>query len=191
MNIEKYIFESMFSTNEQNLVFYELIWNQFVEDGFIITDTEGYEIDCVFKAVAMQNLLNEFIFRLYDSVNETEPENVSNCLEQLGYNEDDLKNYIEKIPDALCDGNSLEEDLKTMFDYQTEHVADKMLEDFSASAIFDLMFASTYDLEQDFTYDFEDSDELCAFIEANSGRLDIYKSEFPSLYEWIENGMIC
>ena len=66
-----------------------------------------------------------------------------------------------------------------------------MLEEFSADDIFDYMFTATYDFEQDFTYDFEDTDEFQAFVDSNSEQLDSYKEEYPSVMQWIESGMIC
>ena len=53
---------------------------------------------------------------------------------------------------------------KTLSDYITEITADKMLDQFSADDLFDLMFTASYAFEQDFTFDFEDYDEMQAFI---------------------------
>ena len=66
-----------------------------------------------------------------------------------------------------------------------------MLEEFSADDIFDYLFTAAYDFEQDFTFDFEDTDEFQAFVDSNTERLDEYKDEYPSVMRWIENGMIC
>lgn len=67
----------------------------------------------------------------------------------------------------------------------------KMLEEYSPDDIFDMMFTAAYDFEQDFTFDFEDSDEFLAFVDANTEKLDQYKEEYPGVINWIENGMIC
>ena len=69
--------------------------------------------------------------------------------------------------------------------------ADKMLDEFSADDLFDLMFTASYAFEQDFTFDFEDYDEMQAFIDTNHDQLDNYKEEYPSVMNWIEAGMIC
>ena len=69
--------------------------------------------------------------------------------------------------------------------------ADKLLEDFSADDLFDYIFTATYDFEQDFAFDFEDTDEFLAFVDSNTERLDEYKEEYPSVMRWIESGMIC
>ena len=66
-----------------------------------------------------------------------------------------------------------------------------MLEEFSTDDIFDLMFTATYAFEQDFTFDFEDYDEMQAFIDTNHDQLDNYKEEYPSVMNWFEAGMIC
>ena len=70
-------------------------------------------------------------------------------------------------------------------------MADKMFDEFSADDIFDYMFTATYDFEQDFTFDFEDTDEFQAFVDANTEKLDEYKEEYVSVMRWIEGGMVC
>ena len=40
-------------------------------------------------------------------------------------------------------------------------------------------------------FDFEDYDEMQAFIDTNHDQLDNYKEEYPSVMNWIEAGMIC
>ena len=80
---------------------------------------------------------------------------------------------------------------KKILDYFTEITADKLLEDFSADDLFDYIFTATYDFEQDFAFDFEDTDEFLAFVDSNTERLDEYKEEYPSVMRWIESGMIC
>ncbi|MCD7722793.1 MAG: hypothetical protein LUH82_02420 [Clostridiales bacterium] len=191
MNIENFIFEAIFDEQQQYRVFYELMWKQFTESGFVITDEAGYEIDCVFKAVALQNIVGEFVYRLYDSVNETGLEDVIDYLSKLGIYEDDIKEYMTNVPDALCSAEDFEADVKTMLDYWTELAAEKMLDEFSADDLFDLMFTATYDFEQDFTFDFEDTDEFRAFVDANTDKLDLYKAEFPAVMNWVEQGMVC
>ena len=53
------------------------------------------------------------------------------------------------------------------------------------------MFSDSYDFEQGFTFECEGADECLAFVDANTDRLDAYKEEYPSVYDWIENGMVC
>ena len=45
MNIESYICEAIFEEKEKHRCFYQLMWDNFKEDGFVITDEDGYEID--------------------------------------------------------------------------------------------------------------------------------------------------
>lgn len=40
-------------------------------------------------------------------------------------------------------------------------------------------------------FDFEDYEEMQAFIDTNHEQLDNYKEEYPSVMRWIEGGMIC
>ena len=67
-----FIHEAIFGEKEQHRIFYYLMWENLQEVGYVITDESGYEIDSVFKAVALQNLVGEFAYRLYDTVNETD-----------------------------------------------------------------------------------------------------------------------
>ncbi len=191
MNIDDYIYEAIFEEKQKFKVFYELIWEQLKEDGFVITDEDGYEIDSVFKAVALQNLVGEFNYRIYDDVNETGFEDVIEYLQNLGINETEITAYCLDNPRIDTDENDFELTVKNALDYHTEVVADKMLEEFSADDIFDYLFTAAYDFEQDFTFDFEDTDEFQAFVDSNTERLDEYKDEYPSVMRWIENGMIC
>lgn len=191
MDINSYISEAIFDETPKFKVFYELIWEQFKEDGFVIVDEDGYETDCVFKAVAMQNLVGEFVYRLYDEVNETGLEDVIEYLGNLGIGEEEVLSYCSENPEIESDENDYELTVKNALDYQTEKVADKMLEDFSADDIFDYLFTATYDFEQDFTFEFEDTDEFQAFVDANSEKLDEYKEEYPAVMRWIEGGMVC
>ena len=191
MNIDDYIYEAIFEEKQKYKVFYELIWEQFKEDGFVITDEGGYEIDAVFKAVALQNLVGEFNYRIYDAVNETGFENVIEYLQNLGIGEEEIFAYCLDEPRIDTDEDDFELTVKNALDYHTEIAADKMLEEFSADDVFDYLFTATYDFEQDFTFDFEDTDEFLAFVDSNTERLDDYKEEYPSVMRWIESGMIC
>ncbi len=98
MNIDDYIYEAIFEEKQKFKVFYELIWEQLKEDGFVITDEDGYEIDSVFKAVALQNLVGEFNYRIYDDVNETGFEDVIEYLQNLGINETEITAYCLDNP---------------------------------------------------------------------------------------------
>ena len=191
MDINSYIYEAIFEEKPKFRVFYELIWEQFKEDGFVIVDEEGYETDSVFKAVAMQNLVGEFSYRLYDEVNETGLEDVIEYLGNLGIGEEEIFAYCENNPRIETDEDDFEMTVKNALDYWTEVVADKMLEDFSADDLFDYLFTATYDFEQDFTFEFEDAEEFQAFVDANAEKLDEYKDEYPSVMRWVESGMIC
>lgn len=191
MNIDSYIYEAIFDEKPKFRVFYELIWEQFKESGFVVTDESGFEIDSVFKAVSLQNIVGEFNYRLYDAVNETGFEDVIEYLATLGTDEDEVIAYCEENPRIETYEDDFELTVKNALDYWTEISADKMLEEFSADDIFDYLFTATYDFEQDFTFDFEDTDEFQAFVDSNTERLDEYKDEYPSVMRWIENGMIC
>lgn len=191
MDINSYIYEAIFEETPKFRIFYELIWEQFKEDGFVITDEDGYEIDCVLKAAALQNIVGEFNYRLYDGINETGLEDVIDYLANLDIYEDAIIEYCESKPQIDIDDEDFELTVKNALDYWTEVVADKMLENYAPSDIFDYLFTATYDFEQDFTFDFEDTDEFLAFIEANSERLEEYKEEYPSVLGWVESGMVC
>lgn len=191
MDINSYIYEAIFEETPKFKVFYELMWEQFKEDGFVITDESGYEIDSVIKAVSLQNLLGEFNYRIYDTVNETGLEDIIEYLANLGIGVDEILKYCEENDCIIVETDDFEATVKNALDYTTEITADKMLEDFSADDIFDYMFTVAYDFEQDFAFDFEDADELLAFVDSNLERLDAYKEEYPSVLQWIEGGMIC
>lgn len=191
MDIESYIEQAVFGENEQHTCFYRLMWDTFKESGFVITDEDGYEIDSILKATAIQNLLGEFMYRLYDEVNETGLEDVIDYVETAGFSEDELAAYCENEPEIDVDEDDFETTVKNALDYTTEITADKMLEEFSPEDIFDLMFTATYAFEQDFTFDFEDYEEMQAFIDTNQDQLDNYKEEYPSVLSWIKSGMIC
>lgn len=190
MDIENYIHEAIFEEKDKYTYLYELIWENFAEDGFVVTDEDGSEIDCVIKAVAIQNLINEFVYRVYDEVNETGFEDLLEYLGNLGIGEQELIEYCSNNPEIEVDSEDNELTFKNALDFTTEIVADKLLELFSASDLFDYMFAATYDFEQDFTFAFEDVDEFQAFVDSNTEKLDDYKMEYPSVMSWIEAGMI-
>lgn len=191
MDIEEFIGDAIFSEQEQQKCFYTLIWEAFKEKGYVITDEEGYEIDAIIKAVSMQNLVGEFVYRLYDEVNEIDFEDVIDYCETAGFGEEEMLAYCRANGNIEIDEDDYGLTVKNALDYFTEITADKMLEEFSADDLFDYMFTATYDFEQDFTYDFEDSDELQAFIDTNHERLDEYKEEYPGVMTWVEGGMIC
>lgn len=190
MDIENYIHEAIFEEKDKYTYLYEQIWDNFTEDGFVVTDEDGNEIDSVIKAVAIQNLINEFVYRIYDEVNETGFEDLIEYLGNLGISEDELLDYCNSNPEIEVDEDDNELTFKNALDFTTEIVADKMLELFSADDLFDYMFAATYDFEQDFTFAFEDVDEFQAFVDSNTDKLDDYKMEYPSVLSWIEAGMI-
>lgn len=191
MDIENYIEEAIFEEIEKHKCFYQLVWDNFKEDGFVITDEEGHEIDAVIKAVALQNLVGEFIYRMYDEVNETGYEDVIDYLQNLGYGEEDILAYCEEKEEIEIDEEDFGLTVKNALDHTSEIVADKMLEEFSADDVFDMIFTVTYDFEQDFTFDFEDYEEMQAFIDTNHDQIDNYKLEYPSVMSWIESGLIC
>ncbi len=189
MNLSDYIHETIFEEKENQVCLYELFWENFEEEGFVITDEDGHEIDCVFKAFAIQNIIGEFVYRLYDEVNETDYEDVISSLEAAGYSLDDILDYCDESPDIFCEEDS-GATVKNALDYTTEITADKLLELFSADDLFDYIFSATYEFEQDFTFAFEDVDEFQAFVDSNSDRLDEYKETYPAVMQWIEQGMI-
>ncbi len=190
MDIENYIQDAIFAEKSQNRCFYQLMWDNFKEDGFVITDEDGYEIDAIFKAVALQNLLGEFIYRLYDEVNETGLEDVIDYAGTLGYGEDEILEYCEGNEEIDVD-EDYETTVKNALDYTSEITADKMLEMFAADELFDYMFVASYAFEQDFVFDFEDYEEMQAFVDNNQDQLDNYKAEYEPVLSWIESGMIC
>lgn len=191
MNIDSYICEAIFENVEKHKVFYELMWEQFKEDGFVITDEVGNEIEAVFKATALQNIVGEFVYRMYDEVNETDSEDIVEYLANLGIYEDEIIDFCNNCDEIDSYDDDIESTIKNALDYYTEIVADKMLEDFSADDIFDYIFTATYDFEQDFVFAFEDAEEFQAFADSNSERLESYKEEYQSVMNWIENGMVC
>lgn len=191
MDIEEFIEDAVFSEKEKHKCFYMMIWDTFKENGYAVTDEEGFEIDAIIKAVSLQNLLGEFVYRLYDEVNETGFEDILDYCEAAGYSEEEIMSCCRSNANIEIDEDDLGLTVKNALDYFTEITADKMLEEFSADDLFDCMFSTTYDFEQDFTFDFEDSEELQAFVETNHEQLDNYKTEYPSVMSWIEGGMIC
>lgn len=191
MNLDSFIYEAIFEEKPKFKIFYELVWEQFKEDGFVVTDEDNTEIDSVLKAVALQNIVGEFNYRMYDEINETGLEDVTDYLASLDIYEDQIAEYCENDNNIFSDPDDFEATVKNALDYTTEIVANKLLENYSADDLFDYIFTATYDFEQDFTYDFEDTDEFQAFVDANTERLDGYKEEYPSLMNWIEAGMVC
>lgn len=191
MDIEEYIDDAIFSEKDEHKCFYNLIWENLKENGYVITDEEDYEIDAIIKAVSLQNLLGEFVYRLYDEVNEVGFEDVIDYCEAAGFGEEELMNYCSDNDNIETDEDDFGLTVKNALDYFTEITADKMLEEFSADDLFDYMFTATYAFEQDFTFDFEDSDELEAFVETNHEQLDNYKEEYQAVMTWVEGGMIC
>ena len=191
MNLDSFIYEAIFEEKPKFKIFYELVWEQFKEDGFVVTDEDDMEIDSVLKAVALQNIVGEFNYRMYDEINETGLEDVTDYLASLNIYEDEITAYCEANSRISVDPDDFENTVKNALDWTTEIVANKLLENYSADDLFDYIFTATYDFEQDFTYDFEDTDEFQAFVDGNSERLDEYKEEYPSLMRWIEAGMIC
>lgn len=191
MDIDTFIHEAIFGEKEQHRIFYYLMWENLQEVGYVITDESGYEIDSVFKAVALHNLVGEFAYRLYDTVNETGYEDVLEYLGTLAIGEDDILQYCENDPEILVEPEDFELTVKNALDTITERTADKLLEEFSADDLFDYLFTSTYDFEQDFTYEFEDTEEFQAFVDSNADQLDNYKEEYPAVMRWVEGGMVC
>ena len=191
MDIDTFIHEAIFGEKEQHRIFYYLMWENLQEVGYVITDESGYEIDSVFKAVALQNLVGEFAYRLYDTVNETGYEDVLEYLGTLAIGEDDILQYCENDPEILVEPEDFELTVKNALDTITERTADKLLEEFSADDLLDYLFTATYDFEQVFTYEFEDTDEFQAFVDSNADQLDNYKEEYPAVMRWVEGGMVC
>lgn len=190
MDIESYIQEAVFGEKEQHKCFYQLMWDNFKEIGYVITDEEGHEVDAIIKAVSLQNLLGEFMYRLYDEVNETGLEDVIDYCQTVGISDDELLDYCEKNEEIDVD-EDFETTVKNALDYTSQITADKMLEEFSTYEVFDYMLTATYAFEQDFTFDFEDYEEMQAFVDTNQDQLDQYKEEYISVLHWIEGGMIC
>lgn len=190
MDLYSFIHETIFEEKDKYVRLFELFWGELEQDGFVITDEAGHEIDSVYKAVAIQNLIGEFEYRLYDVVNETGFEDVVDYLAKIGISKEEIVEYC--CEDENIDTFEDDEDLivKNGLDYITEIVSDKLLECFSADDLFDYFFTATYDFVQDFTFDFEDVDEFMAFVDSNSERLDEYKEEYSSVLSWIESGMI-
>lgn len=190
MNLSDYIHESIFEEKEKYTYLYELLWANLEEDGFVVTDEEGTEIDCLFKAVALKALIGEFVYRLYDEVNEAGYEEVIEGLDTLGIGMEEIIDYCYENPDIDTDDENDDITVKNALDFITEQTADKLLELFSADDLFDYFFSATYDFEQDFVFAFEDVDEFQAFVDSNTERLDAYKEEYPSVLRWIEGGMM-
>lgn len=190
MDLSSYLHEAIFEEKDKYTYLYELIWDNFEEDGFAVTDEEGHEVDAVFKAIAIKNLINEFVYRMYDEANETDFQEIITNLANLGIGDEAAIDYCYENPEIDTDDEDDGLTIKNALDYTTEIVADKLLELFSADDLFNYFFAATYDFQQDFTFAFEDVDEFQAFVDSNTDRLDEYKEEYPSVMNWIESGMI-
>ena len=190
MDLSSYLHEAIFEEKDKYTYLYELIWDNFEEDGFAVTDEEGHEVDAVFKAIAIKNLINEFVYRIYDEANETDFQEIITNLANLGIGDEAAIDYCYENPEIDTDDEDDGLTIKNALDYTTEIVADKLLELFSADDLFNYFFAATYDFQQDFTFAFEDVDEFQAFVDSNTDRLDEYKEEYPSVLNWIESGMI-
>ena len=190
MDLSSYLHEAIFEEKDKYTYLYELIWDNFEEDGFAVTDEEGHEVDAVFKAIAIKNLINEFVYRMYDEANETDFQEIITNLANLGIGDEAAIDYCYENPEIDTDDEDDGLTIKNALDYTTELVADKLLELFSADDLFNYFFAATYDFQQDFTFAFEDVDEFQAFVDSNTDRLDEYKEEYPSVLNWIESGMI-
>ncbi len=190
MDLDSYIHEAIFEEKSKYTYLYELLWENFAEDGFVVTDEPDTEVDSIFKAVAIKNLIGEFVYRLYDEVNDTSFEDIVENLANIGINEEKIIDYCYENPEIDTDDEDNELTIKNALDYTTETVADKLSELFSADDLFDYFFSATYDFEQDFVFAFEDVDEFQAFVDSNTERLDSYKEEYPSVLRWIESGMI-
>lgn len=190
MDLSSYLHEAIFEEKDKYTYLYELIWDNFEEDGFAVTDEEGHEVDAVFKTIAIKNLINEFVYRMYDEANETDFQEIITNLANLGIGDEAAIDYCYENPEIDTDDEDDGLTIKNALDYTTEIVADKLLELFSADDLFNYFFAATYDFQQDFTFAFEDVDEFQAFVDSNTDRLDEYKEEYPSVLNWIESGMI-
>ena len=190
MGLSSYLHEAIFEEKDKYTYLYELIWDNFEEDGFAVTDEEGHEVDAVFKAIAIKNLINEFVYRMYDETNETDFQEIITNLANLGIGDEAAIDYCYENPEIDTDDEDDGLTIKNALNYTTEIVADKLLELFSADDLFNYFFAATYDFQQDFTFAFEDVDEFQAFVDSNTDRLDEYKEEYPSVLNWIESGMI-
>ena len=94
MDLYSFIHEAIFEEKDKYTRLYELIWSEFEQDGFVITDEPGHEIDDIFKATAIQNLIGEFEYRLYDEVNETGYEDVVDYLAQIGFSQEDISEEL-------------------------------------------------------------------------------------------------
>lgn len=190
MDLSTYIHEAIFEEKDKYTYLYELLWENLDEEGFVITDEPDNEVDSVFKAIAIKNLIGEFVYRIYDEPNETSFDEIVENLANLGVDEEKIIDYCYENPEIDTDDEDNELTIKNALDYTTEIVADKLLELFSSNELFEYFFSATYDFEQDFVFAFEDVDEFQAFVESNSERLDDYKEEYSSVLRWIESGMI-
>ncbi len=190
MNLSDYLQEAIFQEKEKFAPLYQLLWNSLEEDGYVAPDDPDTEVDCVFKAIAIRNLIGEFVYRMYDEVNETGINDIRQHLATLGIDDDAIVDYCYENPEIDADDEDDDITVYNALSFITGEVADKLLELFSFEDLFDYFFTATYDFEQDFVFAFEDADELMAFADANQDKLDSYKDEYESVLSWIENGMV-
>ena len=127
MNLDSFIYEAIFEEKPKFKIFYELVWEQFKEDGFVVTDEDDMEIDSVLKAVALQNIVGEFNYRMYDEINETGLEDVTDYLASLNIYEDEITAYCEANSRISVDPDDFETTVKNALDCTTEIVANKLL----------------------------------------------------------------
>lgn len=191
MELYDYIHEAIFEENDKHTVFYELIWELIEEQGKIDAGniSPDKEIEYVYMATAIQNIIGEFEYRVYDCVNETGFEDVVEYLGNLGVGEDEILEFCHNS-DNIFDEDDDEATLRAGLDYYTEYLADFLCAEFTSIDLFNYLFTITYDFVQDFTFDFEDADELSAFIESNDERLSEYRDEYQSAFRWVDDGMI-
>ncbi len=120
--------EAIFEEKDKYTYLYELIWDNFEEDGFAVTNKEGHEVDAVFKAIAIKNLINEFVYRMYDEANETDFQEIITNLANLGIGDEAAIDYCYENPEIDTDDEDDGLTIKNALDYTTEIVADKLLE---------------------------------------------------------------
>lgn len=103
MDLSSYLHEAIFEEKDKYTYLYELIWDNFEEDGFAVTDEEGHEVDAVFKAIAIKNLINEFVYRMYDEANETDFQEIITNLANLGIGDEAAIDYCYENPEIDTD----------------------------------------------------------------------------------------
>ena len=101
---------------------------------------------------------------------------------------EDEDNELEDALEELSLRQSFDVTIATI--ESMESVGADSMEQF-ADDLYDYLFPATYDFEQDFTKEFEDSEEFQAFVDSNADQLDNYKEEYPAVMRWVEGGMVC